>query len=49
MQVPEIEFQMPLDKKRPSEEALKQTAHTMAKINHLNDQKNGRLFGCAAP
>jgi hypothetical protein len=39
MQVPEIEFQLPLDKKRPSEEALKQTAHTMAKINHLNDQK----------
>ncbi|HEV3118469.1 MAG TPA: HEAT repeat domain-containing protein, partial [Gemmataceae bacterium] len=38
-QVPEIEFQMPLDKKRPSDEALKQTAHTMAKINHLNDQK----------
>src|SRR6266849_10427707 len=38
-QVPEIEFQMPLEKKQPSEEALKQTAHTMAKINHLNDKK----------
>jgi len=38
-QVPEIEFQMPLEKKQPSEETLKQTAHTMAKINHLNDKK----------
>jgi hypothetical protein len=37
-EVPEIQFQMPLDKKLPNEEALKQTAHTMAKINHLNDK-----------
>jgi hypothetical protein len=36
--VPEIQFQMPLDKKQPNEESLKQTAHTMAKINHLNDK-----------
>src|SRR6266478_2140741 len=37
-QVPEVEFQMPLAK-MPNEKALKQTAHTMAKINHLNDKK----------
>jgi hypothetical protein len=37
-QVPEIQFQMPLDKKLANDEALKQTAHMMAKINHLNDK-----------
>src|SRR5207302_9691627 len=35
-QVPEIAFQEPLAK---SPEALKLTAHTMAKINHLNRKK----------
>jgi hypothetical protein len=35
-QVPEVAFQEPLAK---SPEALKLTAHTMAKINHLNRQK----------
>src|SRR5439155_24382353 len=38
-QVPEVQFQLPLDKKIPSPEALKQTAHTIAKINHLNEKK----------
>jgi hypothetical protein len=38
-QVPEVQFQMPLDKKLPSPEGLKQTAHTIAKINHLNEKK----------
>ena len=37
-QVQEVQFQMPLAK-LPTEEAQKQTAHTMAKINHLNDKK----------
>src|SRR5262249_36116023 len=37
-EVPEIQFQMPLDKKLTNEEAIRQTAHTMAKINHLNDK-----------
>jgi hypothetical protein len=35
-QVPEVAFQEPLAR---SPEALKLTAHTMAKINHLNRQK----------
>src|SRR4029077_11467536 len=35
-QVPEVSFQEPLAK---TPEALKLTAHTMAKINHLNRQK----------
>jgi hypothetical protein len=35
-QVPEVAFQEPLAK---SPEALKSTAHTIAKINHLNRQK----------
>src|SRR4029077_7077763 len=35
-QVPEVSFQEPLAK---SPEALKLTAHTMAKINHLNRNK----------
>src|SRR5439155_1918144 len=38
-QVPEVQFQLPLDKKLPSPEGLKQTAHTIAKINHLNEKK----------
>jgi hypothetical protein len=38
-QVPEVQFQLPLDKKLPNPEALKQTAHTIAKINHLNEKK----------
>jgi hypothetical protein len=38
-QVPEVEFQTPLAKSLPSEEALKQTAHQIAKINHLNGKK----------
>ena len=37
-QVPEIHFQMPLDKKQSNDEAIKQTAHMIAKINHLNDK-----------
>jgi HEAT repeat protein len=38
-QVPEVQFQMPLEKKLGSPEAQKQTAHTIAKINHLNEKK----------
>ncbi|HLN33447.1 MAG TPA: HEAT repeat domain-containing protein [Gemmataceae bacterium] len=34
--VPEVEFQMPLAKDLPRAEALKQTAHMLAKINHVN-------------
>jgi hypothetical protein len=38
-QVPEVEFQIPQAKSLSSEEANKQIAHTIAKINHLNDKK----------
>jgi len=34
--VPEVEFQMPLTKHVPRAQALKQTAHMLAKINHVN-------------
>jgi hypothetical protein len=37
--VPEIEFQAPLPKSLASEEAMKQTAHMIAKVNHLNAKK----------
>jgi hypothetical protein len=37
--VPEIEFQAPLKKSLAGEEGLKQTAHLLAKINHLNAKK----------
>jgi hypothetical protein len=38
-QIPEVQFQMPLERKLGSPEAQKQTAHTIAKINHLNEKK----------
>jgi hypothetical protein len=34
--VPEIDFQAPLTRELASEESLKRTAHTIAKVNHLN-------------
>ncbi len=37
--VPEILFQEPLAKNIPVQQALKDTAHTIAKINHVNHQK----------
>jgi len=37
--VPEIAFQKPLAKDLPAGKALEATAHTMAKINHLNQKK----------
>jgi len=37
-QVPEVEFQAPLARSLSSEEGSKQTAHTIAKINYLNDK-----------
>jgi hypothetical protein len=37
--VPEVQFQARLAKDVPSAEAMKQIAHQMAKINHLNDKK----------
>jgi len=37
--VPEIAFQKPLAKNLPTGKALEATAHTMAKINHLNQKK----------
>jgi hypothetical protein len=37
--VPEADFQVPLAKTLGSEEAQKQTAHTIAKVNHLNAKK----------
>src|SRR5262245_17386203 len=37
--VPEVEFQAPPSKGLTSEEAIKRTAHQIAKINHLNDKK----------
>jgi hypothetical protein len=37
--VPEIAFQKPLAKKLPAGKALEATAHTMAKINHLNQKR----------
>jgi len=37
-QVPEVEFQAPLARSLSSEETNKQTAHTIAKINYLNDK-----------
>jgi hypothetical protein len=39
-EVPEVDFQTPLAKELPSEESLKRTAHTIAKINHLNGKQN---------
>jgi hypothetical protein len=38
-QVPEVEFQAPTAKEMDNQEALKSTAYTMAKINHLNARK----------
>lgn len=38
-QVPEVEFQAPLAKNLSNEEVMKQTAHMIAKINHLNAKK----------
>jgi hypothetical protein len=38
-QVPEISFQEPLARGLPPQESLKRTAHTIAKINHLNRKK----------
>jgi hypothetical protein len=38
-QVPEILFQEPLARKLGSQKALQQTAHLIAKINHLNQKK----------
>ena len=38
-QVPEVQFQTPMAKDLPGEEATKQTAHQIAKINHLNAKK----------
>jgi HEAT repeat protein len=37
--VPEVEFQTPLAKDLSNEEAMKRTAHMLAKINHLNGKK----------
>jgi hypothetical protein len=37
--VPEVNFQAPMAKRLASEEAQKQTAHMLAKVNHLNDKK----------
>jgi len=37
--VPEIAFQKPLAKNLPAGKALEATAHTMAKINHVNQKK----------
>lgn len=37
--VPEIKFQAPLAKDLTNEEAFKQTAYAIAKINHLNQKK----------
>jgi hypothetical protein len=38
-QIPEVEFQHPLAKDLPANEALKDTAHLIARINHLNGKK----------
>lgn len=38
-QVPEVEFQAPLATNLSNEEAMKRTAHMIAKINHLNGKK----------
>jgi hypothetical protein len=38
-QVPEVAFQEPLGKGLPAQESVKKTAHTIAKINHLNQKK----------
>jgi len=38
--VPEVEFQAPIARDVNSMEAMKQTAHQLAKINHLNGKKN---------
>jgi hypothetical protein len=37
--VPEVDFQAPLAKDVSSEEAMKQTAHMIARINHLNGKR----------
>lgn len=38
-QVPEVEFQAPLARQLSNEEMTKETAHTIARINHVNTQK----------
>jgi hypothetical protein len=43
-QVPEVEFQAFYAKDLPTPEATKQTAHTIAKINHLNSHKTDRFM-----
>jgi hypothetical protein len=37
--VPEVQFQAPPAKNIPNHEATRQTAHLIARINHLNDKK----------
>jgi hypothetical protein len=37
--VPEVMMSEPMDKKRPTPEAMQEIAHTIAKINHLNQAK----------
>jgi hypothetical protein len=37
--VPEVQFQAPPAKNVPTGEAMRQTAHLIARINHLNDKK----------
>lgn len=44
MRVPEVEFQTAIKKDLPVEEALKQTAHAIAKINHLNARKSDHFM-----
>jgi hypothetical protein len=43
-EVPEVEFQAPLARSLSSEQASKQTAHTIAKINYLNDKHPDRFL-----
>jgi hypothetical protein len=42
--VPEVEFQAPLAKGLQVPEAMKQTAHTIAKVNHVNAKKADRFM-----
>jgi hypothetical protein len=38
--VPEVEFQKPITRGMPVDEEMKQTAHMIARINHLNGKKS---------
>jgi hypothetical protein len=43
-QVPEVQFQQPLPRGLDTHKAMSETAHVIAKINHLNKEKSDRFM-----